>query len=77
MSFRCQECKKPQPQRTKPKIVVSKIRQITYIHEGISGNPKTEGWEIVETLLVCDECFKKYQNFQPKVVEKVTRKVKH
>jgi len=67
----------PQSPRTRPKILVTEIREVTYIQEGISGNPKTKGWEIVKVLLVCNECFQKYKDFQPKIVEKVTKKIKH
>jgi protein-arginine kinase activator protein McsA len=79
MSFICQECKRPQAQGEKPHILVTEIRKVTYIHHGIEGNPKSEGWEIIKAILVCNDCYQKYQsqNFQPKVVEKVTRIVRH
>ncbi|MBC7074085.1 hypothetical protein H5T58_01715 [Candidatus Parcubacteria bacterium] len=76
MSFRCEKCKKPQDPYTKPIKLPTKIRKVTYIHQGLPGNPKSEGFEIVEEIKLCPQCFEEFKNFQPQVVENIKRVVK-
>lgn len=60
MSFRCQRCKKAQPQNTAEIKVVTKQRNATYQsrsnEKGEVIDPGGEGWEIVREISICAEC---------------------
>lgn len=60
--FKCQECSKVSKPFDKPKKVVTKTRQKAYSKP--DGRPvltkkrtPAVGWEIVEEVTVCEECY--------------------
>jgi hypothetical protein len=61
MSFRCEECNIVQPDRTKPKRVVTKIRNKVYSIRKNSAEEVIDrggkGWEVLQEKDVCDKCF--------------------
>lgn len=61
MSFRCEICKKAQPARTAPNIIVTERRATSY-QEIKDGNKTVDrggrGWEIAKEIHICDKCNK-------------------
>jgi len=58
MSFRCQNCNEPGPDRTRPQTVVTEIRRIQY---PIFGD-EIPGWEIVKERKLCEICAEKTED---------------
>lgn len=74
MSFRCGGCGENQKRRTKAVKVVTEVRKVIYIQQGVSGNPETQGWEPFVEVQLCPNCSEKYPSgYQPTIVEKVRR----
>jgi len=60
MSFRCQACYQPQATRTKPTLVVTKVRKVLYQltkpAQKRLGREFAEGREIMKEIAVCPAC---------------------
>lgn len=62
MSFRCENCGRPQPAGARPHKVVTERRERIYPEildpddPSVVLVPKTRGWEIVKEIEACDLC---------------------